>query len=134
MTRQLDQQIFISPWPCDSSAKALCKALGERGLRASWVEAEDNGSQIARKLEHALRSAGGYIVLVSKDALTSPNVNSEIGAAMGGKKKSSARVPVPKCARKVRAPLKGFGGIQVEGLTPKADADRVAQAIQRKAA
>jgi hypothetical protein len=36
--------------------------------------------------------------------------------------------------RKVRTPLKGFGGILIAGLTPKAVGDKVAQATQREAA
>jgi TIR domain len=135
MTRQSDQQIFISHSASDSStARALSKALGERGLRASWVETVDAGSETARKLEHALRSAGWYIVLVSEDALKSPNVNFEIGAAMGGKKRVLPVFLSRSAQRKVHAPLKGFGGILAEGLTPNAIADKVAQAIQKEAA
>jgi hypothetical protein len=135
MTRQSDHQIFISHSASDSSiAKALSKVLGERGLRAPWVGTADTGSEMARMLEHVLRSASWYIVLVSEEALDSPNVNFEIGAAMGGKKKVLPVFLSRSAQRKVHGPLKGFGGILAEGLTPKAIADKVAQAIQREAA
>ena len=136
MTRQSDQQIFISHSASDSStAKALSKALSERGLRASsWVETAAFGAQIARTLEQALRSADWYIVLVSEDALKSPNVNFEIGAAIGGKKRVLPVFLSRSAQRKVGSSLRGFSGILAEGLSPKAIADKVAQAIEKEAA
>lgn len=129
------RRVFISYSHSDSStARALSKALSERGLEASWVEAIDAGSQWAHKLEQALRSASWYIVLVSEDALRSPNVNFEIGAAMGGKKRVLPVFLSRSAQRKVSSPLSGFSGILAEGLSPKDIADKVAQAIEKEAA
>jgi TIR domain len=131
----MTHRVFISHSHSDTpTARALSKALGEHGLEALWVDTVDAGSEMTRKLENALRSAGWYIVLVSEDALSSPNVNFEIGAAMGGKKRVLPVFLTRSAQRKASSPLNGFSGILAEGLSPKAIADKVAQAIEKEAA
>jgi TIR domain len=127
-------RIFISYSYSDTStAKALSKALSDHGLETLWVDT-DAGSEVARKLGNALRSAGWYVVLVSEDSLSSPNVNFEIGAAMGGKKKLLPVFLTRSALKKARSPLNGFDGILVEGLSPKAIAEKVVQVIEKEAA
>jgi TIR domain-containing protein len=128
-------RIFISHSYSDSStAKALSKALSEHGLETLWVDTLEPGSEVAKKLGNALRSAGWYVVLVSEESLKSPNVNFEIGAAMGGKKRVLPVFLTRSARKKASSPLSGFEGILVEGLSPRAIAEKVAQAIEKEAA
>lgn len=85
-------------------------------------------------LEQALQSASWYIVLISEDALVSPYVNFEIGAALGSHKKLLPVFLSKRAKRKALALLKRMKGILAEGLSPKDIAERVAQAIEKEAA
>jgi TIR domain-containing protein len=88
----------------------------------------------AEKIGKALRAATCYVVLISEDALSSPNVNFEIGAALGSHKKLLPVFLSKRAKRKALALLKRRRGILAEGLSPNDIADRVAQAIEKEAA
>jgi hypothetical protein len=73
-------------------------------------------------------------MLISEDALASPYVNFEIGAALGSHKKMLPVFLSKRTRRKAYALLRHLKGILAEGLTPKDIADKVAQAIEKEAA
>jgi hypothetical protein len=135
VARDPDRDFFISHTASESSfAQALSKALSARGLHAWAPEKLNGGHQSAEKIGHALRAARWYVVLISESALSSPNVNFEIGAALAGQKKMLPVFLSKRARRKAHAPLRHFKGILAEGLSPKDIADRVAQAIEKEAA
>jgi TIR domain-containing protein len=135
MTRRSGPDIFISHSTSDSStAQAVSKALGEHGFKAWSAQKIEAGSGVAAQIEHAMRAADWYVVLVSDAALNSPNVNFEIGAAMGGHKKLLAVFLSRSVQKKAQIPLKQCHGILAEGLSANDIAERVAEAIQKEAA
>src|SRR5260370_40202606 len=80
--------VFISHAAAESSvANALLKTLNEHGIRAWSPDRLEINQRAARMLEQALQSASCYILLISEDALASPDVNFEIEAAWGSHKK-----------------------------------------------
>jgi hypothetical protein len=135
VARDPDRLIFISHAASDSSfAQALSKALSARGLHAWAPEKLNGGHQTAEKIGKALRAATWYVVLISESALSSPNVNFEIGAALAAQKKLLPVFLSKRAKRKALALLKRMRGIVAEGLSPKDISDRVAQAIEKEAA
>lgn len=135
MARRSGPDIFISYSASDSStARAVSKALGKHGFKAWSGEKIEVGSGFAAQIEQAMRAADWYVVIVSEEALNSPNVNFEIGAAMGGHKKLLPVFLSRSVQRKAQVPLKQCHGILAEGLSANAIADKVAEAIQKEAA
>lgn len=135
MARDTGRDIFISHTASESSvAQALSRALSARGLHAWAAEKLNGGHQSAEKIGKALRAATCYVVLISEDALSSPNVNFEIGAALAAQKKLLPVFLSKRARRKAHAPLRHLKGILAEGLSPKDIADRVARAIEKEAA
>jgi hypothetical protein len=127
--------VFISHAAAESSvANALSKTLNEHGIQTWSPDRLEISRRAARMLEQALESASWYIVLISEDALVSPYVNFEIGAALGSHKKMLPVFLSKQAKRKALALLKRMRGILAEGLSPKDIADRVAQAIEKEAA
>jgi hypothetical protein len=127
--------VFISHAAAESSvANALSKTLNEHGIRAWSPDRLEINQRAARMLEQALQSASWYIVLISEDALASPYVNFEIGAALGSHKKMLPVFLSKRARRKAHALLRHLKGILAEGLTLKDIADKVAQAIEKEAA
>ena len=94
----------------------------------------ETGSAVAAQIEQAMRAADWYVVLVSEEALNSPSVNFEIGAAMGGHKKLLPVFLSRSVQRKAQTPLRQFRGILAVGLSATDIADKVAEAIQKEAA
>jgi TIR domain-containing protein len=128
-------RVFISYAAAESSvASALSKTLNELGIQAWSPDRLETNQRAARMLEQALQSASWYIVLISEDALLSPYVNFEIGAALGSHKKLLPVFLTKRAKRKALALLKRRRGILAEGLSPKDIADKVAQAIEKEAA
>jgi TIR domain-containing protein len=127
--------VFISHAATESSvANALSKTLNEHGIQAWSPDRREINQHAAHMLEQALHSASWYVVLISEDALDSPYVNFEIGAALGSQKKMLPVFLTKRAKRKALALLKRRRGILAEGLSPKDIADKVAQAIEKEAA
>jgi TIR domain len=128
--------VFISYSRKDVAlARKLQSRLGKLGVRA-WLDVKQvhEGKSVLREIENALRTASCYVVLMSDEALTSPKVNFEIGAAIGQEKRLIPVFLSKHASRNTLARLKRARGISAEGLSPNDIADRVAEVIQKAAA
>ncbi len=127
--------VFIAHSTSESVlARRLSRALAHRGIRVAGPEKMSLTAEVARQLEEALRGAECYIVLVSEEALVSPDVNFEIGAALGGDKKLLPVYLSKRARRKAHPPLKRFRGIMAEGLAANEIADKIARLMEKRAA
>lgn len=138
MTSKPKRAIFISHTSRDSQfARALSDALEKRGLGAWYVRLARTEAPVQKELERALEQSSVYLFLLSEDAMTSPWMFFELGAAMGAGKSvlpvyfsdnawRKARNYIHKSASEVRP-------INARDLKPTQVADRVVEALQAAA-
>lgn len=125
-------KVFISHSRKDAQlARKLERALGKRAMQTRLLR---QGDSFATELEKALRAASCYVVLVSDDALRSPTVNFEIGAAIGQGKKLIPVFLTKRARHHAPAPLRERDGILAEHMSADDIADRIVGAIERVAA
>lgn len=138
MSDEPKRGIFISHTSKDSQfARALSKALQKRGLGASYVRLARTEEPVQRELEQALEQSSVYLFLLSEDAIISPWMFFELGAAMGTGKSvlpvyfsenawRRARSYIPSSAPEVRP-------INARDLKPDQVADKVVEMLQTAA-
>ncbi len=129
-----EPKLFISHTQQDADlARKLLRALGKLGIDAWTFEDDSTAKHIAAKLEK-LRVTSCYVVLVSDKALNSPNVNFEIGAAIGLEKKLIPVFLTRHARRDAPRPLRSRIGIFAEHMSPDDIAARIVGSIEREAA
>jgi hypothetical protein len=132
--RNVKPKIFISHSASDSAvAYKLAHALASHGLRAGSDEGLKPGDEFANEIGRRLRSASIFVVLVSEDGLASPNLNFEVGAALGQNKPMFVVFLSKHAREKAHAPLAQAPAIMAEGLSSSAIADEVVKAVQTAA-
>jgi hypothetical protein len=135
MSTALRPEVFISHAREDALlARRLRQALGRQGLQAFTLEEIRSGKNVVDMVEIALRTASYYVVLVSEQALSSPSVNFEIGAAIGQEKKLIPVFLTKHAQRGAPAPLRHRVGIFAEHMSPDDIAARIVGSIEAKAA
>lgn len=121
-----DQRIFLSHAAPDLPfVQAVAEALRKQGVEP-WldVEALEPGEEFADKIANALRSAAVMVVFLG-DSRSSPQVNFEIGAALG-QAKPIVPVFLSDVGRRDAPPqLRETNGIDASDKKP----DEVAQGI-----
>lgn len=123
--------VFLSFAAKDSNyARAISKELARRGLHVWEAKSEiPAGEPWAKKLEAALLSASSCVVLISEEALDSPWVNFELGAAFGRSKKVVPVYLSRGARRHARSLFSSLAGIVAEDMSPKDVAAKVADAM-----
>jgi hypothetical protein len=125
-----DRSIFLSHAAHDLPfVKAVAEALREEGAEP-WldVEALEPGEQISDKIANALRSAAVVVVFLG-DSHSSPQVNFEIGAALG---QAKPIVPVFLSAAgrsEAPPPLREADGIDASDKKPEEVARGIAETL-----
>ena len=125
-----DQRIFLSHAASDLPfVQAVAEALRKQGVEP-WldVEALEPGEQFADTTESALRSAAVVVAFLG-DSNSSPQLNFEIGAALG---QSTPIVPVFLSAvgRSGAPPqLREAGGIDASDKKPEEVAQGIAETL-----
>ncbi len=128
-----EPKLFVSYTHQDADlARKLRRALGKLGIETF----EDAGyaGHVGAELEKKLRVASCYVVLVSDKSVNSPNVNFEIGAAIGLEKKLIPVFLTRHARRDAPAPLRTRVGIFAEHMSPDDIAARIVGSIEREAA
>lgn len=114
-----DQRIFLSHAAHDLPfVQAVAEALRDEGVEP-WLDEElEPGEHFADKIANALRSAAVVVVFLG-DSLSSPQVNFEIGAALG---QAKPIVPVFLSAggrSEAPPPLRAANGIDASDKKPE---------------
>jgi len=129
-----NNQVFLSCSVSDSRfALALAKALGKHGVKVWFAETPRTGTTFERWLRKALKTAAWHVVLASDQALTSPWVNFELGAALGEGKRVVPVFLSDAARRDAHSPLTLYQGIMAQGMSPGDLAERVLELIEHAA-
>jgi hypothetical protein len=138
MSNTTKAAVFISYSSKDSQyARALSRALEERGLGNWYVRLARTEEPVRRQLEQALESSSLYVFLLSEDALTSPSIFFELGAALGSGKRIMPIYFSDNVWRRARTYLPTstpeLPAINARDLKPKQVADKVVAALAEAA-
>jgi hypothetical protein len=133
-SQKINRKIFISHSAGDSAvAYKLAHALASHGWTALSDESIAPGANFADEIGRRLRSASMFLVLVSEEALVSPTLNFEVGAALGQNKPVFAVFLSRHARNKAHSPLTQASAIMAEGLSPSAIANEVVKAVKAAA-
>jgi hypothetical protein len=127
-------QVFLSYSVSDSRfALALSKALEKRGVKVWFAGTPQPGILFERQLRKALKTAAWHVVLASDDALTSPWVNFELGAAVGQGKRVLPVFLSEAARRDAHSPLTKLKSIMAQGMSAGDVAERVLEVMEQDA-
>jgi hypothetical protein len=104
--------------------------LSRRGVEAWLDESEVAAGEAMRdRLEDALRSAGVLVAFVTDTALASPELNFEIGAAVGAEKRVIPVFLSNDVRKDAPSILRERAGIEAVDLKPEQVAEQIADAL-----
>jgi len=115
-------------------AQAVAAALEEKGFAASTDRGFVNGEDFEERLRRELDRSEWVVVLISSEALRSPNVNFEIGAAFAQDKHVLPIYLSEAASRGASGLLRRTQGIEAHNLKPSEVADRIAGTVEATAA